>query len=149
MPRQKLRMLPPRLKELAPRLPMVKTYRAKQDNGRTLTLTNAPWKRLRVSVLAGEPLCRHCTARGLTVAATEVDHRDNDPSNNDLINLQPLCHSCHSRKTNADMGHRVSMGCDASGMPRDTDHHWNKSPATVQHKPTCSHDVNANRENEP
>ena len=123
---------------------LLKPYRAKQDNGRTLSLNNAPWRRLRASVLAGEPLCRHCTAMGLTVAATDLDHRDNDPSNNELINLQPLCHECHSRKTNADMGRRVSLGCDADGMPLDASHHWNNSPSTVQPVPTVTHNVNAN-----
>lgn len=136
----------------------------KDDNGRTLPLTSAAWRKLRRYVLAGEPLCRHCTARGLTVPATDVDHRDNDPSNNDLVNLVPLCHSCHSRKTNIDMGHKVSLGCDATGHPADPNHHWNKpslgrpgasalpscavpaekSTATDGHIPTGSHHVNAN-----
>ena len=132
----KLKTLQPRLKELDTsrgikmvnqRITEPSGFRAKKDNGRTLTLTNAPWRRLRASVLASEPLCRHCTARGLTVPATDVDHRDNDPSNNELVNLMPLCQPCHSRKTHADMGHRVSMGCDAHGMPLDVSHPWNQT----------------------
>ena len=91
-----------------------------------LPLNGAAWQRLRASVLAGEPLCRHCTARGLTVVATDLDHRDGNPGNNDAINLQPLCHECHSRKTASDHGKDVYMGCDVSGMPLDPGHAWNQ-----------------------
>lgn len=139
----------------------------KDTNGRTLPLTSAAWRKLRRSVLASEPLCRMCTARGLTVPATDVDHRDNDPSNNDLVNLQPLCHECHSRKTHRDGGHNVRMGCDTDGKPLDPYHHWNnatesdlarpvvspvcqpllKSPATDRAKPFCPSFPTANRPN--
>ena len=122
------------------------------SNGRTLALDGAAWRKLRAHVLACEPLCRQCTARGLTVPATDVDHRDNDPTNNDLVNLQPLCHGCHSRKTAAEMGGNVRHGCDTTGRPLDPNHPWNKpacallvrtagtesekSPATKGDKPT-------------
>ena len=155
----KLNTLPPRLKELtATRIkpleqlirerkayPKTDTKRhTKAGNGRTLRLDSAAWRKLRRSVLACEPLCRHCTARGLTVIATDVDHRDNDPSNNELVNLVPLCHSCHSRKTALDMGGNVKMGCDLDGRPLDPNHHWNeKSPETFGHKPTGSPTFNA------
>jgi len=99
----------------------------KDTNGRTLPLDHAAWRKLRKSVLMAEPLCRHCTAQGLTVVATDLDHRDNNPANNDLLNLVPLCHSCHSRKTNRDMGHSVAMGCDLTGQPLAHDHHWNNA----------------------
>ena len=165
----KLPMLKPRLKEvdLLPRgIKMVKypskpTQRvSKTDNGRTLPLTSAAWRKLRRSVLSSEPLCRMCTSQGKTVTATDVDHRDNDPSNNDLVNLQPLCHECHSRKTQRDMGNNVAMGCATDGTPLDPYHHWNegvradvvrsaaavseKSPATQRHKPTVYPSFNAN-----
>lgn len=102
---------------------------SKADNGRTLPLTSAAWRKLRRAVLASEPCCRMCIAQGKTVVATDVDHFDNDPSNNDLVNLQPLCHSCHSRKTQRDQGFNVRMGCASDGTPLDPYHHWNK-PAT-------------------
>jgi len=104
---------------------------SKAANGRTLPLTSAAWRKLRRSVLSSEPLCRMCTARGLTVVATDVDHRDNDPSNNNLVNLQPLCHECHARKTQRDMGHNVAMGCANDGTPLDHHHHWNKPTGAV------------------
>lgn len=134
----------------------------KAGNGRLLPLNHAAWKKLRAKVLSGEPLCRHCTARGLTVPATDVDHRDNNPANNELVNMQPLCHECHSRKTNRDMGHNVAYGCDTSGKPLDPAHHWNKpacgdlvrsagamseeSPATEPYIPPRFPYLHANRE---
>jgi 5-methylcytosine-specific restriction endonuclease McrA len=103
-----------------------KTLRQRQaENGRTLSLNGAKWRKLRKSVLARDPLCRHCWTRGLRVIAVHVDHINNDPSDNRMSNLQGLCPSCHSRKTQADMGKRVRYGCDVNGMPTDPSHPWN------------------------
>ena len=116
-----------------------KTLKQKQQaNGRTLALNGTAWRKLRAHVLAGEPLCRHCTAKGLTVLATEVDHHDNNPANNALQNLQPLCRMHHSLKTARDMGYTVNerMGCDASGKPLDPSHPWNKAASAVLTSPT-------------
>lgn len=99
-----------------------------EEIGRTLKLDGAAWRKLRESVLALEPLCRHCKAMGVTACATEIDHKDNNAANNDPDNLQALCKSCHSRKTQADMGKRVSMGHDKNGMPLDPNHPWNREP---------------------
>ena len=57
------------------------------------------WRKLRQMVLNNEPLCRTCQEQGLLVPATEVDHIDGDVRNMSWDNLQPLCKSCHSRKT--------------------------------------------------
>ena len=97
------------------------------DPRRTLKLDGRAWRKLRASVLASVPLCRHCTARGLAVMATDLDHASGDPSDNSAENLQPLCHECHSRKTAADLGKRVTYGCDASGTPADPSHYWNQT----------------------
>jgi len=116
----------------------MRTLKDKREaNGRTLALDGAAWRKLRASVLRGEPLCRHCKARGLIVVATEVDHR-NGPSDNRLESLQPLCKPCHSKQTMRDMGHNVYMGCDVNGMPIDPSHPWNleKSRATDELQPT-------------
>ena len=59
------------------------------DKTRTLKLNGSAWQKLRASVLAGEPLCRHCAARGLVVPATDVDHM-NGADDNRLESLQPL-----------------------------------------------------------
>lgn len=60
------------------------------------------WLNLRALILSEQPLCRHCEVRGLTEIATEVDHiipiiEGGNPTSRE--NLQPLCASCHSRKT--------------------------------------------------
>ena len=68
----------------------------------------AKWKRLRLSVLRDEPLCRPCSERGLTVEAVEVDHitpREQDGSVENFYNrdgLQPICVPCHRNKTIAE-----------------------------------------------
>lgn len=142
--------LKPRLKELDPfsnvKMLGSKTLKEKQrDNGRTLALDSKDWRTLRAYVLSGEPCCRHCISRGLTTIATEVDHANNDPTDNRLVNLQPLCKSCHSVKTMAELhGRTAPMGCDIDGLPLDPCHPWRVaenaqiSPATGTAKPSCS-----------
>lgn len=61
------------------------------------------WAAFRVRFLRENPLCVRCKQDGLTVAANQVDHiiphRGDKTLFWQLSNLQPLCHSCHSRKT--------------------------------------------------
>lgn len=107
----------------------------KDSNGRVLPLNSAAWRRLRKQVLTEEPLCRHCAAQGLTVPATEVDHINNDPSDNrhdpddrSKSNFQALCKPCHSIKTMAALyGRPARQGCDEQGYPIGSDHPWNKA----------------------
>lgn len=59
------------------------------------------WQKLRLTVLAEEPLCRDCSAAGLVVEAVHVDHLIalSKGGTDDRENLVPLCASCHSKKT--------------------------------------------------
>lgn len=63
--------------------------------------------RLRPDQLLREPFCRVCARQGIRTRATDVDHitphRGNWALFADPNNLQSLCHSCHSRKTAAEM----------------------------------------------
>lgn len=54
------------------------------------------WQRLRLAHLLAEPMCRECGAK-----ATDVDHivPRRQGGTDAAPNLQSLCHSCHSRKT--------------------------------------------------
>lgn len=70
----------------------------------------AYWRRLRLLFLRRHPLCadpfhEHGDRK---VAATDVDHivARRDGGTNAWDNLQPLCHSCHSRKTVRESGGR-------------------------------------------
>lgn len=57
---------------------------------------------LRAAVLREGPLCLACKAHGRSVAAVVVDHvvpLKDGGARFDRANLQPLCVSCHNRKT--------------------------------------------------
>ncbi len=81
---------------------------------------------------------------GRIVAATDVDHSDNDASNNERSNLVGLCHQHHSEKTARHEHYKRTgvwlpvKGCDVHGMPLDPNHAWNreKSPEAQRDEPT-------------
>jgi 5-methylcytosine-specific restriction enzyme A len=119
--------MPSAPKQHKPRTLKPKCLTLKQRQGaRTLALNGAAWQRLRRLVLTEQPLCPECQKQGLLVTAIDVDHIDNDPSNNERSNLVGLCHPHHSAKTRAWMngGRRVVRGCDANGSPLDPAHPW-------------------------
>ena len=86
------------------------------------------WKRLRLAHLSRYPWCAHCLELGYRQPAEHVDHivtvRKAPELALDGQNLQSLCHSCHSVKTQTeDKGATRGTGID--GTPRDAAHHWN------------------------
>lgn len=60
------------------------------------------WRALRESVLRDEPLCRECRDNGIIMVAQMVDHIHPvrlGGSFTNIDNLQPLCNSCHAKKS--------------------------------------------------
>jgi len=50
------------------------------------------WSRVRMMKLADTPLCERCR---ILKIATVVHHKDRNPRNNSIENLQSLCFNCH------------------------------------------------------
>ena len=67
---------------------------------RAMHTGSAAWRRLRQRVLLRD----RYRCRGCGLVGDQVDHIDNDSHNNDMANLQTLCHSCHSTKTAKEQG---------------------------------------------
>ncbi len=97
-------------------------------NPRLYATNDERWRKIRKAVLNDEPHCRQCRKEGKRVFATDVDHINNRadrPDDYARSNLQPLCASCHSKKTiieqHAQKGTkaRVRVGCDRDGFPAD------------------------------
>lgn len=102
------------------------------------------WQQARADWLRNNPLCVFCLAGGRAVPASVVDHKTphrlseaRASGNADAIkaaqklfwsrrNWQSLCDTCHSStKQRMEKSGRV-VGCDASGLPADPRHHWNR-----------------------
>lgn len=64
------------------------------------------WLKTRAIILANDPICRACEAEGIVTPAEHIDHIIPRKIRPDLAfdadNLQPLCRSCHGRKTLAE-----------------------------------------------
>ena len=59
------------------------------------------WRKLRLYILAGEPICRECTI----AVANVVDHITPirlGGSKWNHENLQPMCASCHNKKSSSE-----------------------------------------------
>lgn len=66
------------------------------------------WRKAREGFLKSNPLCVRCGAKGLTVAASVVDHIVPHKGDKGLFwqrsNWQALCKQCHDRKTATEDG---------------------------------------------
>lgn len=71
-------------------------------------LYNSTWRRLAKAFLARNPFCRACSREGVLEMAAAVDHVTPHKGDQALFwdeaNWQPLCASCHSRKTASEDG---------------------------------------------
>ena len=87
-----------------------KAYQAQREKQRTWSAgTSAQrgygyrWRQARQAFLRQHPFCIECEKRGIIKPATDVDHIK--PHKGDMAlfwdqsNWQPLCHTCHSKKT--------------------------------------------------
>lgn len=68
---------------------------------------SSAWKKVRDTIMKRNGgLCTRCKQFDMITAADVVDHIIPISSNWDLrftsVNLQPLCHSCHAKKTGED-----------------------------------------------
>lgn len=107
------------------------------------------WQLARADHLRRNPLCVFCQNAGRLVPATVVDHveahrlteaKASGDSERiaaawrrfwDRENWQSLCKPCHdSTKQRMEKSGRVA-GCDASGLPADPRHHWNRQAVGV------------------
>lgn len=83
--------------------------------GRTL-------QRIRYRVLANNPLCVRCQAKGRITIATQVDHiialvNGGSDDKHDDSNRQGLCDKCHWHKTSYDLGGRPAQTIGPDGWP--------------------------------
>lgn len=85
-----------------------------------MAISDRKYRKWRSCMLAKEPLCRLCRAKGIIRAADELDHivrRSDAPERvMDESNVQSLCRECHERKTAEENKSRFrDWGCDENG----------------------------------
>jgi 5-methylcytosine-specific restriction protein A len=86
----------------------IKTHRAQEKPQerveRSKLYSTAGWGKMRSRQLSNAPLCQRCAQYDLVTPAVHVDHVVPHKGDRKLVfdagNLQSLCHSCHSHKTN-------------------------------------------------
>jgi 5-methylcytosine-specific restriction protein A len=86
------------------------------------------WKARRLFQLGEHPLCAMCMQAGKIAAATVADHIVPHKGNEELFyegELQSLCVTCHNAGKQRQEHRGLAQGCDASGNPLDSSHHWN------------------------
>jgi 5-methylcytosine-specific restriction protein A len=75
----------------------------KEQNHKSSKLYTYQWRKASKQFIKEHPLCVHCQKEERLTPATEVDHIIPHGGNRILFwdrkNWQPLCKSCHSKKT--------------------------------------------------
>lgn len=75
----------------------------RRDNKWLFMYQSSTWRAMRANQLAKEPLCCECLKEHRLTPATVADHIRKHDGNTDLFydadNLQSMCGSCHSSKT--------------------------------------------------
>jgi 5-methylcytosine-specific restriction protein A len=64
------------------------------------------WSKVRVMKLNEAPLCERCVIIGVVKGAVLVHHRDRNPRNNLMDNLESLCDPCHDKEHQKDVWRR-------------------------------------------
>jgi 5-methylcytosine-specific restriction protein A len=87
--------------------PPASGFRRERNASSTARGYDSDWQRLRLQILAGEPLCRMCHEADRVTAATEVHHMRgfsglHDPLRLDRRWLMPICVPCHRRESQRD-----------------------------------------------
>ena len=89
----------------------------------------AAWLRLRRVQLAAYPLCKRCAQLGETVAASVVHHVQAHKGDwSAFVNgeLESLCRACHDSSAQSEERKGHGIGCDAQGLPLDSQHFWHE-----------------------
>jgi 5-methylcytosine-specific restriction enzyme A len=70
---------------------------------------DSQWRKASKKFLKSNPLCKYCDKKGMVTPATVVDHIIPHRGDKNLFwdksNWQPLCKSCHDRKTRTEDQH--------------------------------------------
>lgn len=88
-------------------------------------LSGYAWNKIRLRIRERDLYtCQSCK---IAVQAGIVDHKVAliNGGNNADDNLQLLCESCHTDKTNLDLGYKVKTRTNEAGMPTNPGHPWN------------------------
>jgi 5-methylcytosine-specific restriction enzyme A len=92
----------------------------------------AAWLAARAAQLRKQPLCERCLVRGLTVAATIVNHRIPHKGDWRLFidpdNHESACKPCHDGLIQREERRGYAIGVSAEGRPKDPNHPWNRPP---------------------
>lgn len=85
-------------------------YRTERDKTYIKFYQSREWKNTRKSVMLEDGLCQECLRQGYYKQADVVDHiielKDDWDKRLDKDNLEPLCHSCHNKKTKEEQRRR-------------------------------------------